>query len=325
MISIHRDIIISQVAHCNCLYNFFMQVALQKISNSEIFQNTVLIVIILASIIVGLETYPSFTENYGTLVNFIEHLILGFFIGEIFIKIGAEASHPWSYFKNGWNLFDLFIVVALLLPIDNQYFIVLRMLRLLRVFRLISALPRLQILVRALLKSLPSMGYVFLLLCILFYIYGVAGTFLFAENDPIHFSSLPKSILSLFQVVTLEGWADLMYIQMYGCERYGYDGIEALCTNPSASPLVGVLFFVSFVMLGAMITINLFVGIITSNISDSVDEFKQEQDKKLEKVIKEQNQFSKVSRLEGQLLAIQEQLKDMHSSLERIRTDISDY
>ncbi|NEQ82712.1 MAG: hypothetical protein F6K26_21460, partial [Moorea sp. SIO2I5] len=123
----------------------------------------------------------------------------------------------------------------------------------------------------------------------------------------------------------LEGWTDLMYIQMYGCERYGYDGIEALCTNPSALPLVGVLFFVSFVMLGAMITINLFVGIITSNISDSVDEFKQEQDKKLEKVLKDQNQFSKVSRLEGQLLAIEEQLKDMNSSLERIRTDISDY
>ncbi|OLT59835.1 ion transporter [Moorena bouillonii] len=302
-----------------------MQVALQKISNSELFQNTVLSVIILASIIVGLETYPSFTAKYGTIVTFIEHLILGFFIAEIFIKIGAEASHPWNYFKNGWNLFDLFIVVALLLPIDNQYFIVLRMLRLLRVFRLISALPRLQILVRALLKSLPSMGYVFLLLCILFYIYGVAGTFLFAENDPMHFSSLPKSILSLFQVVTLEGWTDLMYIQMYGCESYGYDGIEALCTNPSALPLIGVLFFVSFVMLGAMITINLFVGIITSNISDSVDEFKQEQEEKFDKVLKEQNQFSKVSRLEGQLLAIEEQLKDMNSSLERIRTDISDY
>ncbi len=302
-----------------------MQVALQKISNSELFQNTVLSVIILASIIVGLETYPSFTEKYGTIVNFIEHIILWLFIAEIFIKIGAEGSHPWRYFKNGWNLFDLFIVVALLLPIDNQYFIVLRMLRLLRVFRLISALPRLQILVRALLKSLPSMGYVFLLLCILFYIYGVAGTFLFAENDPIHFSSLPKSILSLFQVVTLEGWTDLMYIQMYGCERYGYDGIEALCTNPSALPLVGVLFFVSFVMLGAMITINLFVGIITSNISDSVDEFQREQDKKLDKVLKEQHELSKVSRLEGQLLAIQEQLQDMHSSIERIRTDISDY
>ncbi|AOY84694.1 ion transporter [Moorena producens JHB] len=302
-----------------------MQVALQKISNSEIFQNIILIVIILASIIVGLETYPSFTEKYGTIINFIEHIILWLFIAEIFIKIGSEGSHPWRYFKNGWNLFDFFIVVALVLPIDNQYFIVLRMLRLLRVFRLISALPRLQILVRALLKSLPSMGYVFLLLCILFYIYGVAGTFLFAENDPIHFSSLPKSILSLFQVVTLEGWTDLMYIQMYGCERYGYDGIEALCTNPSASPLIGVLFFVSFVMLGAMITINLFVGIITSNITDSVNEFKQEQDKKLDKVLKEQNQFSKVSRLEGQLLAIQKQLKDMHSSLERIRTDISDY
>ncbi|WP_083305175.1 ion transporter [Moorena producens] len=272
-----------------------------------------------------METYPSFTEKYGTIVNFIEHIILGFFIAEIFIKIGAEGSHPWGYFKNAWNLFDFFIVVALLLPIDNQYFIVLRMLRLLRVFRLISALPRLQILVRALLKSLPSMGYVFLLLCILFYIYGVAGTFLFADNDPIHFSSLPKSILSLFQVVTLEGWTDLMYIQMYGCERYGYDGIEELCTNPSASPLIGVLFFVSFVMLGAMITINLFVGIITSNITDSVNEFKQDQDKKLDKVLKEQNQFSKVSRLEGQLLAIQEQLKDMNSSLERIRTDISDY
>ncbi|NEO61843.1 MAG: hypothetical protein F6J98_15965 [Moorea sp. SIO4G2] len=69
----------------------------------------------------------------------------------------------------------------------------------------------------------------------------------------------------------------------------------------------------------------MFVGIISSNISDSVDEFKQEQEEKFDKVLKEQNQFSKVSRLEGQLLAIQKQLKDMNSSLERIRTDISDY
>ena len=87
--------------------------------------------------------------------------------------------------------------------------------------KLVRALPKLQILVSALLKSLPSMGYVGLLLGLLFYIYSVAGVFLFGNNDPLHFDNIWIAMLSLFRVVTGEDWTDVMYIQMYGCEQYG--------------------------------------------------------------------------------------------------------
>ena len=67
----------------------------------------------------------------------------------------------------------------------------------------------------------------------------------------------------------MEGWSDIMYTQMYGCDRYGYEGMEYLCTTPSTSPIVGAFFFVSFVMLGAMIVINLFIGVMTSSLEEA--------------------------------------------------------
>jgi voltage-gated sodium channel len=118
------------------------------------------------------------------------------------------------------------------------------------------------------------MLYVFLLLVLMFYTYGVSATFMFGGNDPVHFGSLPRSLLSLFQVVTLEGWSDIMNIQMYGCDRYGYEGMEALCTDPKATPLLAVFFFVTFILMGAMIIINLFIGVMTQ----SLDEANREQE-----------------------------------------------
>jgi voltage-gated sodium channel len=155
------------------------------------------------------------------------------------------------------------------LPVAGQHVAVLRLLRLLRVLRLVRALPRLQVLVSALFKSIPSMGYVGLLLLLHFYLFGVAASFLFAENDPIHFSSLPLAMLSLFRAVTLEDWTDLMYIQMYGCANYGYSGSEALCTASQAQPVLGAVFFVVFVLLGTMIILNLFIGVIMNGMNDA--------------------------------------------------------
>ncbi|NES80066.1 MAG: ion transporter [Moorea sp. SIO2B7] len=158
------------------------------------------------------------------------------------------------------------MIVTLFLPINTHYIVVLRSFRILRVPRLFNAVPRLQILICALLKSLPSMGYVSLLLSLLFYIYGVGATYIFANNYPVHFGSLPLSILSLFRVVTIENWTDIIYINMYGCDSYGYEGIESLCTEPSASPLISAFFFVSFVLFGSMIVINLFIGVMTNSV-----------------------------------------------------------
>ena len=62
------------------------------------------------------------------------------------------------------------------------------------------------------------------------------AVFLYAENDPIHFRNLQTSILSLFRVVTLEDWTDVMYINMYGSENYGYDSSQLAKWTPPHQP-----------------------------------------------------------------------------------------
>jgi voltage-gated sodium channel len=116
------------------------------------------------------------------------------------------------------------------------------------------------------------MGYVALLLFVLFYVYAVAGTFLFGANDPVHFGSLQLSFLSLFQIVTLEGWTEILHIQMEGCAGYGYDGKEALCVASSSQPIVACVYFISFILLGTMVMLNLFIGVIMNGMTEAQTE-----------------------------------------------------
>jgi voltage-gated sodium channel len=241
----------------------------KKVADSKGFQNFVTVAILLAGLLVGMATYADFYQRNASLLDFLNNVVLGIFIIEIAVKMLAEGTKPWNYFKDAWNIFDFIIVAAAFLPFGGSSIAILRLLRLLRVLKLIKALPKLQVLVNALLKSIPSMGYVSILLFLLFYIYSVAAVFFFGANDPVHFSDLQNSFLSMFRVVTLEDWTDVMYINMYGCENYGYSGNEALCTNSSSSPLFGALFFVSFVLLGTMIFLNLFIGVIMNGMDEA--------------------------------------------------------
>lgn len=241
---------------------------LKRLADAPWFQNGITAVILLAGVLVGVETYHDFALRHQGVLHVLDQIIIWIFVGEVVVKMGAEGSRPWRYFKDPWNVFDFIVVAACFMPFDAQYVMVLRLARLLRVLKLVRALPKLQILVGALLKSIPSMAYVGLLLLLLFYVYGVAATFMFSTNDPAHFGTLPLSILSLFRAVTLEDWTDLMYINQYGCDRYGYLGTqyEVLCTAPQAFPLGSPALFVSLVLLGTMIVMNLFVGVIMNGM-----------------------------------------------------------
>ena len=252
---------------------------LKRITESGWCNNTIRIVILLAGLCVGLETDSAITDRWGEPLGLINDLILWIFVVEAALKIAAEGNRPWRYFTDWWNVFDFIIVAVCFMPFNAQYVAVLRLLRLLRVLKLVRTLPRLQILVSTLLKSVPSMGYVSLLLFMLFYVYAVSAVFLFKANDPVHFENLPLAMLSLFRVVTAEDWTDVMYIQMYGCgpteqnpEGYGYAGIESLCTQPEAFPVFGALFFVSFMLIGAMVILNLFIGVIMNSMDESEKE-----------------------------------------------------
>tara|TARA_B110000285_G_scaffold62213_1_gene71689 strand:+ start:299 stop:1165 length:867 start_codon:yes stop_codon:yes gene_type:complete len=241
----------------------------KSISDSKLFQNFVTIVIIAAGVLVGISTYSEFAGRHESILEVLNLTILLIFIIEILVKLVAEGKKPWRYFMDAWNIFDFIIVVAAFLPFGGSSLAILRLLRLLRVLKLIKALPKLQMLVGALLKSIPSMGYVSILLLLLFYIYAVAGVFFFGENDPTHFADLQTSMLSLFRVVTLEDWTDIMYINMFGCANYGYDGSMDICTNSIANPAGSVLFFVSFVLIGTMIFLNLFIGVIMNGMDEA--------------------------------------------------------
>jgi len=262
-----------------------------SLSNSEYFNRFIIATILLAGVVVGAQTYPNFAQENAHILSFLDRAILIIFTLEASIKILAEGKNPFNYFKNPWNLFDFTIVAACLLEpfldLGGAFLPVLRLARILRVLRLVTAIPKLQLLVTCLLKSLPSMFYVSILLFLLFYIYGAMAVFLFAENDPIHFRNLQTSILSLFRVVTLEDWTDVMYINMYGSNQYGYTAEDLAKWNPvsSGSPLWAALFFVSFVLIGTMIVLNLVIGVIMNSMDESNAEMsiKQEIEKRRSK------------------------------------------
>jgi len=253
--------------------------SVRRIIDTPAFQLAITLVIVFAGVLVGIETDAQLVARHSVLLHALDRLVLGIFVAEIALKLLAEGKAPQRYFLDRWNVFDFVIVALCFVPMSGQYVTVLRLLRLLRVLRLLHALPRLQLLVSALLHSIPSMGYVAMFLALLFYVYGVAAVFLFGANDPVHFGNLGSSVLTLFTVVTLEGWAELMYTQMYGCDRFGYDAMEALCTAPQAQHLLSPLFFVSFVLVGTMIVLNLFIGVIMNSMQEASAELERAQER----------------------------------------------
>lgn len=249
---------------------------LGRLVNSSLFQNAILGLILLAAVLVGIETYPSMIDRYGTLLHLLDKVIIWLFAAEALLKMAQHGRHWYRYFQDPWNVFDFTIVVVCFLPVDAQYAAVLRLARILRALRLISTVPQLQLLVGSLIKSLPSMLYVGILLVLMFYIYAVMGVFLWRENDPVHFRDLQTSMLSLFRVVTLEDWTDVMYIQMWGSDRYPFSAGDRAAYegmfNSKASPILGAFYFVSFVLLGTMIMLNLFIGVIIKSMEEAQDE-----------------------------------------------------
>ncbi|MDX6767184.1 MAG: ion transporter [Candidatus Methylacidiphilales bacterium] len=232
--------------------------ALRSVVDSTPFKTFIIAAIFLAGIVVGLETNPGIVATHGPLLHGLDRAILLVFVLEILLKLASELPRPWRYFRDPWNVFDFSIVAVCLLPFHSEFAAVLRLARVLRVLRLVTALPKLQLLVGALLKSIPSMGYVGLLLSVLFYIYGVTGVFFFGKADPQHFGTLGDTLLTLFGVITLEGWTGLMYDLLRG--------------GSGVSPIKVVVYFISFVLFGTMIMLNLFIGVIMNSMQEVQEE-----------------------------------------------------
>jgi len=244
----------------------------RKLVDSILFQRVVISAILASAILIGLETSPKIMEKWGSSFKIIDRFLVLLFVIEIGLKLASHGRAIWRFFGEPWNVFDFLVVAACLLPSSPQYLVVLRLFRVLRVLRLVTTVPKLQLLVGALFKSIPSMGYVIVLLSVHFYIYAVLGTFLFGVNDPWHFGSLGKSALTLFQVVTLEGWVEIMVTQIKGCVAVAGDLTSTHCDGSETFPRIAPLYFVSFIVLGTMIILNLFIGVVVNSMNEMQEE-----------------------------------------------------
>lgn len=248
---------------------------LKSITESRAFERGILALIGLAAVIVGLETSPAMVERFGDLLFTADQVVIYLFALEAAMKMGARGRHFHRYFQDPWNVFDFTIVVLCFVPATGHFAAVLRLARVLRALRLVSVMPRLQLLVSTLLKGLPSMGYVAALLLLLLYVYGVMGVFLFQENDPFHFGSLGASLLTLFQILTLDNWDDIFFPQMMGTDAHPAPGEPAMGPVPMAQPVAATLYFVSFILIGTLIVLNLVIGVIIN----AMDEEKTERER----------------------------------------------
>ncbi|NKB81447.1 MAG: ion transporter [Nitrospirales bacterium] len=221
-----------------------------RLVNAPVFEYLIIALILLNGAILGLETSPNIVRKYGGLLSIGNHTILGMFILEAILKMTALAPQVGRYFRDGWNLFDFSVIVFSLVPATGEFAMIARLARLLRVVRLISTIQELRLIVATLVRSIPSMGHVMMLMSLIFYIYAITGYQLFHEHDPEHWRSLGIALLSLFRIVTLEDWTDIMY--------------TAMELHPMAW-----IYFVSFVVVGTFVVVNLFIAVVLNNLDEA--------------------------------------------------------
>ena len=180
------------------------------------------------------------------------------------------------------------MIVFALVPATGQLALVARLARLLRVLRLVSVNKDLRLIVTALVRSIPSVGHVMMLMGVIVYIYAIIGYHLFSEHDPENWRNLGISILTLFNIITLEGWTVVM--------------LTAMDLNPLAW-----IYFVSFVVMGTFVVINLFIAIIINNLDDA----KLERLRDLEEPVSREELLREIRTTRDALQRLEKRIGDM--------------
>ena len=232
-----------------------------RIVGSTRFEYLTIAVIVLNAVVLGLDTYPRIAaEAHDTLV-IVNDVCLGYFVVELTIRITAHGSRPQNFFRNGWNVFDFVVVGAAFVPGVRENATLLRVVRLLRVFRIISVLPEMRVLVQGLVRSFAPLASVGLLTFLLFYVYGMIGWLAFADQDPRHWDTITQAMLTLFSVLTLEEWVAIQD------------------TVIGDSPWAWI-YFVSFVLLSAFLLLNMVIAVVINSVEDARELVKEEERKR---------------------------------------------
>lgn len=213
--------------------------SLRNITKSNTWTYSITILIIINTIILGMETYPSLMISFGSLLAFLDQLILYIFIVELMIRLMA---HGVNFFKDPWSVFDLCVVSIALIPSQGA-FSALRAARALRILRLISIFPKLRGVIEGLIMAIPGIGAIAAVMGIIICVFGLMASKLYWAEFPQWFGNFHTSIFSLFQIMTLEGWPEIVRTVMQD-KPYAW------------------LFFISYILIGTFSVLNLFIAVI---------------------------------------------------------------
>ena len=272
------------------------QTHVSRLVSHRMFEAFVVLAILVAGVETGVETSRGVGEPTPAGWKTVGEAVVWVFAAELALKMFVFADKPSAFFRGeagAWNAFDLAVVVAAFVPSRIEPIaIALRLLRLLRVLKLIRAVPQLRVIVTSLLRGTASIFYVALLMALVFYVYGIAGVHLYRENDPFHFATLGVAFITLFRISMMDDWKVVVHVNAAGCatDFYGNDdggalyadvtGSPGLCQTPEGFGVVAIAYFGTFIIIGALVLVSVFVGIIVTGMQDATEDMNVELDRR---------------------------------------------
>ncbi|MFE2761509.1 ion transporter [Streptomyces halstedii] len=230
----------------------------RRVTEARWFALTVLAVILLNAALLGLETYSGLVAEWHRWLRLAEHACLAVFTVEILLRLGAHADRPRNFCKDPWNLFDLAVVLCAFLPFVRENTTVLRLLRLARVLRTARFLPQLRIVLVAVGRSLPGTLSFLLVGALLLYVYAMVGWVFFGRQDPEHYGSIGRAVLTLFLLMILDGIGDAIHA-----------GLEISRWS--------LLYYASYVLLASFVLVNVLVGVVITSLEEAREMEREEE------------------------------------------------
>lgn len=214
------------------------------------------------------------SDGFKTFLSVADITFVAIFTLEAILEIKVFG---WKlYWRDNWNRFDFFVVIMSYPPFfirsdTNVSTSVIRVFRIGRILRLINKAKGLKLQFNTLLYSIPSLWNIGALLFIIFFIYAVIGVGLFGEhfdngdiNKFENFETFPNAFLVLWISATGE-WMPY------------YSGMMR-----EHGTFVPSLYFMSFCILGSLVAVNLFIGVILEMFHENNED--EEKDIRLQTV-----------------------------------------
>lgn len=253
---------------------------------------TIIGLIIINAAILGLETSTAIMAAAGHYLIAIDTIILAIFVLELVIRLFV---YRWRFWQDPWSIFDFIVVTIALIPASGP-FAVLRALRVLRVLRLLTMVPSMRRVVGALLAAIPGLGSIALVLLIIYYVFAVVATNLFAAAYPEWFGTLGRSLYTLFQIMTLESWS--MGISRPVMESFPY----------------AWAFFIPFILVATFTMLNLFIAIIVNAMQSY-----SESERQATQTTLQQSQTINETEIHNQLTSLQSELSEIKQMIAAIQ------